>query len=86
MKQRFLSKTAPSILFLRLSTFVSSKSDHHDGYGFVLAYTSVIWVVPFPAAVLDFDLAFEFDFFDLEGVIDGAADPSGSTWTISSQT
>lgn len=42
----FRSSTASSMLFLRFSIRESSSSDHHSGYGFVLAKTSVIWLVP----------------------------------------
>jgi hypothetical protein len=45
-KHKFRSRTVSPILFLRRNTFVSSMSDHHVGYGFVLANTSVMcWVV-----------------------------------------
>ena len=44
-KHKFRSRTVSPMLFLRRKTFVSSMSDHHDGYGFVLANTSVICCV-----------------------------------------
>lgn len=43
--QMFLSKTKSPILFLRLRSRESSKSDHHSGYGFVLANISEVWLV-----------------------------------------
>lgn len=45
MKQMFLSKTKSPILFLRLRSRKSSRSDHHSGYGFVLANISFVWLV-----------------------------------------
>lgn len=43
-KHRFRSSTISPILFRRRSTRESSRSDHHEGYGLVLAYISVVAV------------------------------------------
>lgn len=54
-KQIFLSKTVSPRLFLLARIRESSRSDHHSGYGFVLAYISVIWDVTL-SALDDLDL------------------------------
>lgn len=85
IKQMFLSKmVSPPRLFLRLRSRKSSKSDHHSGYGFVLADISNIWFVVLPLLEdLAFLLGRGLDRWPRSvgwgvGVI-------GSTWTIASE-
>lgn len=42
-KQIFLSRTTSPRLFLRRKRRLSSISDHHGGYDFVLAWISIVW-------------------------------------------
>lgn len=61
---------------------LSSKSDHHEGYAFVLAYISVTCEVDCRSALPDLDLAFELRL--VCGIYTAVVEDIGSIWTMSS--
>ena len=79
MKQRLRSRTVSLPLFLLRRSLLSSRSDHHGGYGFVLANISVIFLV----RLYECPTKRDFDLASFLG--ERSCDSGESIWTISSQ-